>query len=124
MARVLGVLFLALAIGRIQQNGFGDLDDLGWISHEAETAITVQQNWFTGEFKFCTSVPNEAAIGDKKVGYALDYVQCDNGSSHLLKVKFWGREHQPEYSLVYWKCIRRNENGFECFETGGLPKPQ
>jgi hypothetical protein len=65
VARIAGCLLIMAVIGRIQNNGFGDLDDLGWISHETETTITAQQNWFVGESKFCTSTPMELRLATR-----------------------------------------------------------
>jgi len=50
-------------------------------------------------------------------------VECDNGPGHLVKVTFWGRQEQPEYALVNWKCTR-DADQFTCAEQGGAKPPQ
>jgi hypothetical protein len=116
-----GCLFLLLLGIGGALNGFDYLDSIGWISHETEAGITAQQTWFVGESKSCTSSTYVAPLGDKPLGYALDAIECDSGPVHQVNIKFWGRKAQPEYAGVYWKCTR-HENGFECFEMGGVPK--
>jgi hypothetical protein len=96
-------------------------DDLGFNSHDAEVMVTAQQNWFVGESKQCASVPMPKADDHHRFGYALTDLQCDDGAPHLMKVTFWGREEQPAYDLVMWKC-RRDEKEFTCKELSGVKK--
>ena len=100
-------------------------DSAGLDSHTVESTITAQANWIVGESKFCTSVPLFEPYGGKQKGYAFDFVKCDDGPSHLVKVTFWGRQEQPEYALVNWKCTREADQ-FMCTEQGGTPiqRPQ
>ena len=96
-------------------------DDLGFKSHTAEVTITAQQNWFIGESKSCASAPLAKADEHHRFGYALTDLLCDDGVGHLMKVTFWGREEQPEYAQVNWKCVR-NADQFTCAEQGGVRK--
>lgn len=118
--KVLGYGCLLLIFGVIVAAGsaYDQLDSWGFIQHDAETTITAQQNWFVGEAKYCFSTPTTVPSPSQAVGYAFDFVKCDEGGNHQIKVHFWGRKVQPEYLQVYWKCTR-HESDFECLETGG-----
>ena len=90
----------------------GWLDSTGHIPHESETTVTANADWFIGESKACNSVPAGPS------GYALADLECDvNAPKHQVNVTFWGRRNQPEYGLVLWRCIRK-ENAFSCSQDG------
>ncbi len=97
------------------------LDAEGNVPHQEESLITAQENWFVGENKDCSSVPLGAPSEGRKNGYALSYIYCDDGPVHQVKIRFWGREEQPEYALVHWKCTRE-DSGFTCAELAGTPR--
>ena len=91
------------------------------IPHRTESLITAQGNWFVGESKSCSSVPFTAPSEGKETGYALSSIACDDGPVRQVKIRFWGRQEQPEYAIVYWKCTREDD-GFTCLELSGVPK--
>ena len=96
-------------------------DSNGYIPHREQAVITASGNWLTGESKECTSAVLDqkaaSAVG-KDSGYALAFVNCDDGSGHNIPVTFYGRAEQPEYKMVSWRCVR-NDSSFTCYETGG-----
>lgn len=96
------------------------LDAAGRISHEEESSITAQTDWLVGESKYCESTP---ILDAQRNGYAVASLRCDEGPEHLTKIHFWGRELQPEYVTVYWKCTRE-ESAFTCYESSGAPRPR
>lgn len=98
--------------------GFNQVDKWDPDSHDAESTITAQANWILGESKYCTSLP-EAATDKHEAGYAFEFANCDEGPSHLVKITFWGREEQPEYVQVNWKCVR-NADQLTCADQGGV----
>jgi hypothetical protein len=82
-----------------------------------------------GESKLCWSPAlnsTEATLRNKEVGYALSSLDCDHGGDmHSMRVKFFGREIQPEYDTVIWRCVWEQPSTFDnytftCYETGGL----
>ncbi len=100
-------------------------DSSGWISHEEDSVITAQTNWFVGESKNCTSYPlspEAARAMGKNAGDAVQRVDCDNGPEHHFKIKFYGRVEQPEYVAVQWSCTR-TAGGFTCSELSGVAPP-
>jgi hypothetical protein len=98
-------------------------DYYGFDDHWAQVTITAQQNWFIGESKTCMNAPLAKADEEHSAGYALTDLLCDDGPAHLMKVTFWGREQQPEYEQISWKC-KRNADEFTCAELGGIPRPK
>ncbi len=120
----IGCLFLFLlvvvTIATFVGLGYNWLDGEGLTSHQEESTITAQGNWLVGESKYCSSFPLASPIEGKKTGYALSYLGCDDGPAHRIKIRFWGREEQPEYGSVNWKCTREDA-GFVCEELSGVP---
>jgi hypothetical protein len=118
-----GCLFVIAVIAAISWGAYDGLDSLGWIPHNEETAITAQSSWLVGESKECVSYPPfnqaEAYPLGKPVGYAVALIKCDDGPEHRIKIRFFGRIEQPEYAAVRWKCTR-GEDGFTCYELGGI----
>jgi hypothetical protein len=113
-------LAVLLILFYIVCSGYEGLDSEGWLSHQVETTITLQGNWMEGESRLCISSVN------KITDYALSSLYCGEGDTHTMHVTFYGREKQPEYSDVFWRCVRElpssfNDNTFTCYETGGLP---
>ena len=109
--------FFGLVIGGIIFALNGGLDSIGWVSHEENSTITAQANWLVGESKPCKSKPMDANIG-----YAMGYLECDDGPAHSVKITFYGRKDQPEYKEVFWVCTRNsflNDAAFTCKQTGG-----
>jgi hypothetical protein len=104
------VFLILLAVGWC---GYLFLDSFGWVSHEVDSAISAESNWFVGESKECSTFTLD------KTGFALANVNCDNGPMHSVKIKFFGRKEQPEYASIQWKCTREAE-GFTCFEQSGV----
>lgn len=101
--------------------GYDYLNEHGWISHDKESSITAQANWIPGESKDCASYPLDEQTATSlhlEAGYVMQNVTCDDGPSHRMSVRFFGRVTQPEYSVAHWKCIRR-EQSFDCYQTGG-----
>jgi hypothetical protein len=126
MPRAVSLLILIIVICFVVFGGaigYNWLDSLGLIPHQEEGSITAQANWFVGESKTCTSLPLSAPTEGKGIGYALSYLRCDEGPVHQVRIRFLGREEQPEYLTVYWKCTRK-DSGFECDELSGTPKQQ
>lgn len=117
-------LILALVVISVVLNVviaiYNGIDGHGLISHDAETLITAKGNWIVGESKYCISNPLGAPSGNKDRGYAFSFLNCDDGPPHQIKVTFWGRKNQPEYTFVSWKCIR-HESDFVCYEQSGEP---
>ncbi len=96
-------------------------DSAGRISHYEETWITAQTNWLVGESKDCTSYALDSRMAQAygtKAGYAFLALACDDGPEHRVKVKFFGRREQPEYSFIEWKCTR-GPRGFTCYQLSG-----
>ena len=87
---------------------WSSLDSAGWISHDEQAAITARADWFVGEKKICASQPDSS-------GSTVSLFNCDDGPSHRVSVRVWGREKQSEFATVYWDCAR-NAEGFECRE--------
>jgi len=118
----IGFLLLLYFVGSAIYAGYEWLDTMGWISHQEDTSISVSSNWLAGESKECGSVPlNTQAASQlgKEVGYAMSDVSCsDDAPKHLMKVTFYGREVQPEYNVVTWRC-NRDLASFTCYQTGG-----
>jgi hypothetical protein len=111
-------VLLTIALGLWFYTG----DEHGFHSHDAEVSIATEANWFIGESKNCASIPLSQADEHHRVGYALTDLNCDDkGTPHLMNVTFWGREEQPEYELVMWKC-QRDEKEFTCKELLGFKK--
>lgn len=97
------------------------LDGQGYVPHTVEATIQAQQNWLVGESKDCASSTldsNGAARQNKSVGYALAFVLCDGGPNHAMNITFYGREEQPEYEVVTWRCARQ-AGSFTCWQSGG-----
>ena len=104
--------------------GYFGLDNYGWIPHNEDTKITAQANWFVGESKTCVSYPLDARTAQlmgKNVGYAMPQVSCDDGPEHQIRITFYGREEQPEYMAVSWRCTRE-ANKFTCYELSGMQR--
>jgi hypothetical protein len=80
------------------------VDATGRISHEEESSIAAQTDWFVGESKYCQSSP---ILDVPRNGYAVASLKCDEGPEHLTKIHFGGREQQPEYVTVYRKCAKK-----------------
>jgi hypothetical protein len=96
------------------------IDSTGYISHGAESIITVDSNWLVGESKSCKSFPINSALADavgERSGYAFWYVKCDDGAAHKIHVEFWGERNQPENTAALWKCARGTDS-FTCRQTG------
>ena len=92
----------------------------GYAQHTVETSISVQQNWFVGETKECSSFPLpeiEASRLGKEWGYVAASINCDDGPMHTVTVNLYGRLNQPEDRIAYWRCTREPE-GFACRQTG------
>lgn len=115
------VLVVALIIG-IVGGIYQWVDSIGWIPHTEESVITAKENWFVGESKDCNSYPMDAKVAqtqNKDSGYTLGYINCDGGPEHNVRITFYGRESQPEYTWVNWRCTRRQDS-FDCKETGAV----
>jgi hypothetical protein len=124
--------FVAIILvgGYLVCEGHQELDSLGLLQHQEETTITIQGNWMEGESKLCWSPAlnsAEATLRNKETGYALSSLDCgdSNGEMHSMRVKFYGREVQPEYDGIIWRCVREQPSTFDsytftCYETGGL----
>jgi hypothetical protein len=103
-------------------NTYSLLDDLGWISHREVSVISARSDWLVGESKECWSPTlnnDRAALLGKEAGYAMSSVACDDGPQHTMAITFYGRELQPEYKVVNWRCTRNevsflNVNSFTC----------
>jgi hypothetical protein len=108
--------FIAVGVGV-----YDYLDQSGHIKHTVETNITAQSNWFVGEIKSCMTTTLPHATAQKKFGNAFEYLSCDDGPPHFVSIEFWGRQEQPEYSNVLWRCTRKETN-FVCVEVSGVPK--
>jgi hypothetical protein len=89
------------------------IDSKGMIPHEAEVSITAQGNWLVGESKTCATFPGNPS--NPQTGDAISFVSCDEGPAHQIRVEFWGRKRQAEYSAVYWKC-KKEDSSFTCAE--------
>lgn len=101
--------------------GYEWFDSAGWISHSEDTVITAGSNWLIGESKGCFSMPLNAASAaqlGKPVGYAMPSIKCDDGPEHRMKVTFYGRRVQAEYSAVSWSCTK-GMISFTCYQKGG-----
>jgi hypothetical protein len=125
MAGLAKFLGFVLVLGMIY-SGYEALDDGGWIPHREETTITAQSNWFEGESKNCVSNPldSRAALTmNKPEGYAISKMLCDGGPERQLKITFYGRLAQPEYTWVGWQCTR-NSSSFTCKQTGSSESTQ
>jgi hypothetical protein len=117
----LGLFLILGIIGAIIYGGYEGLDSLGLIPHAEEAVISARGDWLVGESKECVSATlnsESAAIARKDQGYALASLPCDGGPEHKMNVTFYGREVQPEYKTISWKCTR-NEASFTCYQTGG-----
>jgi hypothetical protein len=110
---ILAVLLAIVSVGR----AYRWLDSYGVLSHRKEASLTASGDWFVGESKTCTSSPSNGLNG--KSADALSFLACDNGPQRQVSVEFWGRQDQPEYLVVRWKCTRE-ESGFTCAEISGL----
>ena len=123
-ARFCGHAFVLIALG---YGLYGWMDENGWISHNEETVISARSDWLVGESKECLSYARKrdwATFQDKEVGYAMSWVNCDDGPEHKMRVTFYGREVQTEYEVVSWRCVRNevsffNNNSFTCYQAGG-----
>jgi hypothetical protein len=103
-------------------------DYLGLRAHEVEAAnITATGSWMVGESRPCTSFPVDketARYTGVLPGYSFKFIECDPGMSspeprvRQMKITFYGRKLQPEYSVVNWTCIRQPEQ-FTCRELSG-----
>ena len=115
------VVFVGYAICACVSGGYGALDDSGWILHRVETTISARNDWLTGESKDCFSYPlryREARPLGKDSGYALADVFCDDGPDYKMTLTFYGREAQPEYQIIGWRCTKKDES-FVCYQTQG-----
>jgi hypothetical protein len=120
LTRILWFVCVLLAAG-VSTKSYNEADSMGWISHTENSVITAQANWFVGESKMCYSYPLPRSLPEPplKAGNAVYQINCDNGPEHQMKIKFYGRVEQPEYSAVQWRCSR-SESGFTCFELSGV----
>ena len=116
-----GCMFVVFALIGGGMAGYEWLDQHGLIKHTVQTNITAQTNWFVGELKACMTTTLPHANGEKKFGHAFEYVSCDDGPPHFVSIEFWGRQEQPEYSSILWRCTRQESN-FVCVEVSGIPK--
>jgi hypothetical protein len=117
----MGAILVVVVILGVVVGGYEALDSVGLISHEEDSVITAQANWFVGESKDCTSYPlsSEAARAmNKTAGNAVYQVRCDDGPEHRVRIRFFGRVEQPEYHYVQWKCTHE-EKGFTCYQVSG-----
>lgn len=123
LTRIFWFVCVLLAAG-VSTKSYNEADSMGWISHTENSVITAQANWFVGESKMCYSYPLPRSLPEPplKAGNAIYQINCDNGPEHQMKIKFYGRVEQPEYSAVQWRCSR-SESGFTCFELSGVPTP-
>ena len=99
------------------------IDSVGWMSHREESVITAESNWFVGESKDCSSYPLDSKTAQgmgKPTGYAISKISCDGGPEHSVRVIFYGRTEQPEYTWITWRCTR-NEGSFTCKQTANSP---
>jgi hypothetical protein len=115
-----GCLIFLCVIGYGIYGAYEGLDSIGWISHKAEASITAESSWMEGESKTCISTPfnSEAAKSfNKPVGYAMAFLNCDDGPSHNISITFWGREIQQGNKAVFWSCTR-TQDSFNCKQTG------
>jgi hypothetical protein len=135
---VIGCIMVMVWIGREKiDSPYTWCDESGWISHRAETMISVPRDWLIGESKECQSATldsDAATYLNREIGYAFSSVDCGGsgggghalgGELHQMRAKFYGRKVQPEYKAVMWRCVRRQPSGesdssFTCYETGGL----
>lgn len=83
-------------------------DGAGVVQHNRQEVITASADWMPGETRTCTSFGHNA----------FAFLNCGGGRPRLMAVRFFGREQQPEYSLVFWKCTR-NDDSFTCREAAG-----
>jgi hypothetical protein len=116
-----GCISIVIVAGLLSGKLYHALDAAGNVPHNEESLITAQENWLVGESKDCSSVPLDAPAEGKERGYALSYVSCDDGPVRQMKIRFWGREEQPESALVRWRCTRE-DGGFTCTEVSAAPK--
>ena len=123
--------FIILSVlGVIGYSVYDSLDKKGLVSHEREATITAESNWFVGESKTCESdmrttrdMAEDPRSNTQQFGYALAFLRCDGGPPHAVRIRFWGREVQPEYSAVQWRCTRE-EFGFTCVQISGTLRPR
>src|SRR5690349_1268127 len=117
------IVFVLLILG-VAWGAYSYADQLGWISHDVESTITIDANWIPGEVKSCVSYPltGEAAKELKSTaGDVTTYISCDSGPEHRVSARFVGRVEQPQIDAAYWRCFRRTAL-FECFQTGIEPR--
>jgi hypothetical protein len=101
---------------------YSKIDSVGWIPHSDESIITAQPTWFVGETKACSSIPLDdqtAKALSKSVGHAISAINCDDGPSHRMTIKFFGKTEQPENALATWNCTRTADS-FVCRQTGAV----
>ena len=105
------------------------IDSTGVISHTHESLINVTPDWLVGESKTCHSYPGFTFEG-RPEGYAQEILSCVDGDlvkQHRVRIRFFGREIQQEYSMVEWKCRREPEQEkvlFTCYEFAGAQRQQ
>jgi len=119
-ARGLAYLFVLGVVAYPAYAIYAAIDSSGWIPHREDGVITAQANWFVGESKDCMSYPLDIGAArtlHKMKGDAITKISCDDGPDHNVKITFWGRTEQPEYSWVRWQCTR-NEGSFTCKQVG------
>lgn len=119
-----GCLIVLGIIGGGLYGAYAGLDSVGWLPHREDSIVTAQANWFVGESKECQSFPLDAQAArtmNKAAGYAISQISCDGGPEHSVKVTFYGRIEQPEYSWIQWRCTR-NEDSFTCKQIGNSPR--
>ena len=109
-----GCLIALCVLGFAIFCGYQYLESVGYISHNVETVITAQGNWFVGESKECTS----PIVGANP----FTYISCDGGPEHKVKIQFYGRDKQGGKAAI-WNCKRNdmsymNDNAFTCKQTG------
>jgi hypothetical protein len=122
-AKGFGCLVALGVLAAICYGIYTGIDSVGWMSHREDSVITAQANWFVGESKDCMSYPLDdktAQAMGKTRGYAISKINCDGGPEHNVKVTFFGRTEQPEYSWINWRCTR-NEDSFTCKQSGNSP---
>lgn len=97
-------------------------DRVGLLPRVSEVSLTGGQNWPVGQTRRCRTVPlgeEIAARSGRRTGYALANADCGAGPEQRMPVTFFGREDQPEYSVVIWDCTRRSDD-VVCREKSGV----
>ncbi len=115
-----GCLVSLVVLGAVGYGIYGCADSQNFVPHSVETLITAQPNWLVGEMKNCSSEvldPDMAREFGKEYGYVAEFISCDDGPAHMIKVTFQAPLIQPGHRSIKWHCTRETDS-FTCRQTG------